>query len=172
MNKKNLYLIIGVVIILSSVVGLAYFSSQDQNEVATNQTSSSSVQIIESEQTSSSSLSQITNSQTPDSSLSASKGLYVDYANFDFAQNNDKKVVLFFKASWCSTCNALDKEILAGNIPTDVAIVAVDYDSQTDLRRKYGIRIQHTLVQVDQNQNEIGKWVGSRNLEELTSKIV
>ena len=40
-------------------------------------------------------------------------------------------------------------------IPAGINIVEVDYDSHQDLRVKYGVRTQHTFVQVDQGGNKI-----------------
>lgn len=82
-------------------------------------------------------------------------------------------VVLFFKASWCPTCIAVDKDIKAnlGKIPSDLAILDVNYDNSSDLKKKYGVTYQHTFVQVDKDGNMIKKWSGSPNLSALVSQV-
>lgn len=81
-------------------------------------------------------------------------------------------VVLFFKADWCPTCIALDKDIRAnlGKIPADLTILYVDYDNATDLKKKYGVTYQHTLVQVDKTGDLIKKWSGSPTLTALVTE--
>lgn len=82
-------------------------------------------------------------------------------------------VVLFFRAPWCPTCRALDADIRENlsAIPAGVTILDVDYDSSTDLKQKYGVTYQHTLVQVDAQGNQIAKWTGSLTLAELVAQI-
>ena len=82
-------------------------------------------------------------------------------------------VVLFFRASWCPTCKAIDEDIKAHlkEIPSSLTILDVNYDNSTDLKKKYGVTYQHTFVQVDAQGNLIKKWSGSPTLNSLISKI-
>ena len=82
-------------------------------------------------------------------------------------------VVLFFRASWCPTCRALDADIKAnlGKIPKGVTIFDVNYDNSTALKQKHGVTYQHTLVQVDAEGNQIAKWSSTPTLAELLTKI-
>ena len=82
-------------------------------------------------------------------------------------------VVLFFRASWCPTCIAVDKDIKAnlGKIPSSLTILDVDYDNSKDLKQKYGVTYQHTFVQVDKDGNMIKKWSGSPTLSALVSEV-
>lgn len=98
-------------------------------------------------------------------------GTYEEYSAEKIAANDG--AVLDFYASWCPSCRALEKNILenADEIPSDVAILKVDYDSETELKKKYGVTQQHTLVQVDKDGNQIAKWVGSPTLKSLVAKI-
>lgn len=103
------------------------------------------------------------------------KGSYISYA--DYAKTQDKykdyKVVLYFHAPWCPTCRALDKNINAnlGAIPTKTIIVKTDYDSSNELKKKYGVTYQHTLVQIDSGGNKVKKWSGSPVLHDLLAEI-
>lgn len=94
-----------------------------------------------------------------------------DSSKLVYAENGD--VVLFFRASWCPTCRVLDKDLKANiaNIPMGVTILDVDYDNSRDLKAKYGVTYQHTLVQVDSKGNMIKKWQGSRSLNSLIAEI-
>jgi thiol-disulfide isomerase/thioredoxin len=82
-------------------------------------------------------------------------------------------VVLFFRASWCPACIAVDKDIKAnlGNIPANLAILDVNYDNSADLKKKYGVTYQHTFVQVDKDGKMIKKWSGSPTLAKLISEV-
>lgn len=101
------------------------------------------------------------------------KGSYESYAPEKLALAKDGKVVLFFRASWCPTCRALDADIRAnlGAIPEGVTILDVDYDNSTAMKQKYSVTYQHTLVQVDANGNQIGKWTGSPTLAALLGQV-
>ena len=94
-------------------------------------------------------------------------GILAEYA----AQDRD--LVLFFEAQWCHTCQALraDLEESIADFPKDLTIISVDYDTMTELKRKYDIDFQHTLVQVDSNGNRIAKWSHSYSLEEILNKL-
>lgn len=108
-----------------------------------------------------------------DDVMMASKGSYKVYSPEKLAMAQDGKVVLFFKASWCPTCRALDADIKANMtaIPSGVTILEVDYDTSGDLKKKYGVTMQHTLVQVDAAGNLISKWSGGNTLASVNSKI-
>jgi len=83
------------------------------------------------------------------------------------------KVVLFFHASWCPTCRAVDADIKAhlSAIPAGLTILDVDYDASTDLKVKYGVTIQHTFVEVDAQGAMIKKWSGSPTLAALVAEV-
>lgn len=87
---------------------------------------------------------------------------YITYTDNALAKAKDGKLVLFFKANWCHTCQAADKDITAnlGKIPENLTIAKVDYDNSSALKQKYGVTYQHTFVQVDENGNQIKQWNG------------
>ncbi len=82
------------------------------------------------------------------------------------------KNVLFFYASWCPTCRAADADITTkqSSIQKGLVIHKVDYDSATELKQKYGVTYQHTLVQVDEKGDMITKWSGG-DLATIIEKI-
>ena len=102
-----------------------------------------------------------------------SAGSYEAYAPEKLANAETGKVVLFFRASWCPTCRALDSDIKANlkNIPKDVTILDVNYDTSTALKQKYGVTYQHTFVQVDAQGTQLAKWQGSATLAALVGNI-
>lgn len=100
-------------------------------------------------------------------------GQYVAYDTSKLAFAKEGKVVLFFRASWCPSCRALDADIKknASQIPQNILILDVDYDKYADLKKQYGITSQHTLVQVDAMGNMITKWSGSEGLSDLVKQV-
>lgn len=101
------------------------------------------------------------------------KGSYEAYSSEKMARAETGDVVLFFHASWCPSCRGLNSDIEANmsSIPEGVSILKVDYDKETDLKKKYGVTYQHTLVQVDKDGNLIKKWSGSPKLAKLVLEI-
>lgn len=108
-----------------------------------------------------------------DSMMMKDSGSYEAYSPEKLAKANDGDVVLFFRASWCPTCRALDSNIKSNlqNIPAGVTVLDVDYDKEVALKQKYGVTYQHTFVQVDVSGNMINKWQGSLTLSELLNNI-
>jgi thiol-disulfide isomerase/thioredoxin len=106
----------------------------------------------------------------------SSRGNYVSYQNYEqeVEKYKDSRVVMFFNASWCSTCKiARDNfESSLDQIPSDLTIVVVDFDNSDDLRKKYGITVQHTLVQIDANGKSLKKWSGSTTIDQIVKALV
>lgn len=103
----------------------------------------------------------------------ATKGSYEEYAPSKIAMAEKGSVVLFFHASWCPSCRSLNSNIEENlsSIPAGVSILKVNYDKEVELKKKYGVTSQHTLVQVDKDGNLIKKWSGGSKLTDLISKI-
>jgi thiol-disulfide isomerase/thioredoxin len=108
-----------------------------------------------------------------DGAMMMKGGQYIAYDASKIAFAKEGKVVLFFNASWCPQCQAIDKDIKAslGDIPADTLILNVDYDTNKDLKTKYAVTTQHTFVQVDDSGNMLTKWVGGNTLEEVISRL-
>lgn len=102
---------------------------------------------------------------------------YLEYTEDNLTNNAATKRVLFFYASWCPTCQPVNKELSeATSIPEDVTVLRVNYnDTDTDekekeLAEKYQVTYQHTFVQIDSDGNEVTKWNGG-GLKELLANI-
>jgi thiol-disulfide isomerase/thioredoxin len=100
-------------------------------------------------------------------------GSYETYSADKIARAETGDVVLFFNASWCPSCRGLNTNIESNlkSIPEGVTILKTDYDKETELKKKYGVTYQHTLVQVDKDGNMIKKWSGGATLENLLGQI-
>lgn len=86
------------------------------------------------------------------------EGAYIEYKDGSI-ENTAGTKLLFFHASWCPQCRALESDIEEKGVPSGVSILKVDYDTNQDLRQKYGITIQATVVKVDDNGNLLKKYV-------------
>lgn len=85
---------------------------------------------------------------TAEPAPTASAGAYVDYSDEALAAAEGTRI-LFFHAPWCPQCRALEADILAAGVPDGYTILKVDYDSRQDLRQQYDVRLQTTLVALD-----------------------
>lgn len=114
--------------------------------------------------------------ETPSAGTGSGPGAYIDFADYEAnkAAYDSTDVVLFFNAAWCSTCKVARDNIESdlSAIPSDLTIVLVDFDSAQDLRKKYGVTVQHTFVQVDPAGNELAKWASSLTTEEIAKNTV
>lgn len=99
--------------------------------------------------------SQPTTTESTDSSSTA--GSYLEYSESKLAATTGTRV-LFFHASWCPQCRALEADIKKQGVPEGTTIFKVDYDNAQDLRKKYGVTLQTTVVKVDGQGNMISKF--------------
>ena len=101
------------------------------------------------------------------------KGSYEQYSPEKLAKANSGDVVLFFRASWCPKCKAVDSDIRAdlSAIPSGLRILDVDYDNSSALKQKYGVTYQHTFVQVQADGTLIKKWSSSPTLAALVTEV-
>ena len=100
---------------------------------------------------------------------------YISYETYSAAPEkySASNVVLFYNAYWCSTCKAARDGFEAGlsDIPEDLTIVLVDFDENTEMRKKHDVIVQHTFVQIDSAGNELQRWYGSTTVAEIEEKI-
>ncbi|BDZ54622.1 thioredoxin [Agromyces marinus] len=83
-----------------------------------------------------------------DAADAPAEGAYLDYTDGAIEATAGPKA-LFFHASWCPKCRALDEDLKAQGAPDGLTVFKVDYDSRTDLRQEYGVTLQTTIVFVD-----------------------
>ncbi len=103
---------------------------------------------------------------------------YVEYSRAALDQSSNMRRVLFFYASWCSTCRPADADFKKNIdlIPADLVLIRVNYnDPETDTEEKalaaqYGITYQHTFVQIDAQGNEVAKWNGGQ-FDQLLARV-
>ena len=102
-------------------------------------------------------------------------GQYITYGTYETSaeQFTETNVVLFFNAGLCSTCKvARDNfETSLDQIPIDLTIVVVDFDTATELRKLYGVTVQHTFVQIDDSGEAVTKWSGSTTIDEIVEQV-
>jgi thiol-disulfide isomerase/thioredoxin len=100
------------------------------------------------------------------------EGAYIDYEDGMIEATSGPKA-LFFHASWCPKCRALDEDLRAEGAPDGLTVFKVDYDSSTDLRQRYGVTLQTTIVFVDDAGGKISSVVlyDDPSVESLTAAI-
>ncbi len=86
-------------------------------------------------------------------------GSYEDFSPEKLAAAKGKKIVLFFHAAWCPSCRFTNGDLDARrwDIPGDLLVFKIDYDTAMDLRRKYGVTMQHTFILVNEKGEMIKK---------------
>ena len=96
--------------------------------------------------------------------------------NYDpavFEANSDKERWLFFYADWCYKCRGLDENIRANlnNIPDDVLIFRVNYDTETTLKQEYKVQSQTTVLVLNASGQEQKRFVGQSSQHTLAELI-
>ncbi len=109
--------------------------------------------------------------ETPKMETSMAPHGYMDYSPelVASALQSGQKVILFFAASWCPSCKALNSSITSSisSIPADSLILRVDYDNSTALKQKYGVLTQHTTVVLNSDGTLASKKIGARTVAEV-----
>lgn len=147
---KKAWMIIGgiVLVIAAAMVYLLLTSNKANSPKDSNQATDLPAQTSE----------QTPQPQQQVETPTAQPGAYVDYNAETFAKTSGRRV-LFFHAPWCPQCRALEQSIKEGKIPDGVTIFKTDYDTSVDLRQKYDVSLQTTLVEVGANGDAVNKYV-------------
>ena len=88
---------------------------------------------------------------------------FQDFTDLDSAamMADEAPTVLFFYASWCPSCKAAARELQANPGKLDgINLLIVNYDESRDLKRRYGVTYQHTIVVIDSDGDAVTKWNG------------
>lgn len=77
--------------------------------------------------------------------------------------------ILKFGADWCMPCKTLNQKLEKFK---DCEVIKYDVDEvEEELLEKYKIRNIPVTILVNENEEEIKRWIGLFNVNEITEKI-
>jgi thiol-disulfide isomerase/thioredoxin len=94
-------------------------------------------------------------------------------AAFDAAQKAGKPILVEIHATWCPTCKAqtpILSKLEAEPKYAGLEVFHVDFDSQKDAVRRFGARMQSTLI-VFKGEAETGRSVGDTNADSIAALL-
>lgn len=173
--NKTIYLVVAV-LILATLFSLSLFTGNEEIKEASNQnndTIATNNDQAEVEGTTETDTVETNTTETKPVTQNKPAGVYVEYDAQTMSDSKAENIILFFHATWCPSCRALNTDIEENlaNIPPNTEIYKVDYDTYTDLKKKYDITTQHTLVLIKNDGTMIKKWSGSPTLDRVISSI-
>jgi thioredoxin len=96
-----------------------------------------------------------------------------DDAAFAEAQKAGKPIFVAIHASWCPICKAqkpILAELMADSRFKNLVYFTIDFDSQKDLVRRFGARMQSTLISF-KGATEQGRSVGDSNRDSIAALL-
>ena len=75
--------------------------------------------------------------------------------------------ILKFFGSWCNPCKALSKNLEDAGIEHK----SIDVDENEELTEKDNVMSVPTIVVLDEDDNEVGRFIGSRTKEQLLKEL-
>jgi thioredoxin 1 len=92
---------------------------------------------------------------------------------FADAQKTGKPILIAIHATWCPTCKA--QAPILGELTTDpkfknLVYLIIDFDSQKDLVKRFGARMQSTLIAFKGDKEE-GRSVGDTNPKSIAALL-
>lgn len=75
--------------------------------------------------------------------------------------------ILKFFGSWCNPCKALSKNLEDAGIEHK----SIDVDENEELTEKDNVMSVPTIVVLDEDDNEVGRFVGPRTKEQLLEEL-
>lgn len=88
------------------------------------------------------------------------------------AQTANQPVALHFQADWCPTCRAQEKVLqsLKSDPALDLTVLVANYDTEKDLKRRFNVRAQSTLV-VLHEPKESARLVGETGVAPIRAAL-
>lgn len=88
------------------------------------------------------------------------------------AEKAGQPVALHFHADWCPTCRAQDKalESMKGEKGLDLTILKVNYDTEKDLKKRFNVRTQSTMV-VLKGTKEVARLAGDTSADGIRGAL-
>ena len=88
------------------------------------------------------------------------------------AEKAGRPVALHFHADWCPTCRAQDKALqtLKDQKGLDVTVLTANYDTEKDLKRRFNVKMQSTLV-VLKGSKEAARLVGEASADSIRQAL-
>ena len=79
---------------------------------------------------------------------------------------------MHFHADWCPTCRAQDKVLqsLKTEKGLDLTVLTVNYDTEKDLKRRFKVNMQSTLV-VLKGKKEEARLVGDTSADDIRDAL-
>lgn len=165
---KKIFLLISTIIVVI-IGGIAAYTINKNANVNENSNASDDIIIEEN-----SNVNRMVNAGdgTEKNQDTPSAGTYITYSAAAYESAKQYTRVLYFHATWCPDCRVINAEFESDSdkIPANVTVLKTDYDTETELKKKYGVTYQHTFVQVDANGDAITKWNGG-GIDELIKRI-
>ena len=75
--------------------------------------------------------------------------------------------ILKFFGSWCNPCKTLNKSFKDAGIE----YTSIDVDDNEELVDKYNVTSVPTVIVLDENGEEIGRFVGARSKDQLINEL-
>lgn len=88
------------------------------------------------------------------------------------AEKAGQPVALHFHADWCPTCRAQDKalESMKAEKGLDLTILTVNYDTEKDLKKRFGVKMQSTMV-VLKGTKEVARLAGDTSADGIRGAL-
>ena len=112
---------------------------------------------------------------TEEAKEAAAYGTFADYSAESFATlKGSAPVALFFHAEWCSTCLGIESAIEENlaSLPEGTTILEANFDTETELKKEYGVNMQSTLVFFDAAGNEVERLNGASTFDQIKAALV
>lgn len=77
--------------------------------------------------------------------------------------------ILKFYAEWCGPCKVVGQNLKNANLP--IRIEDLDVEDNEDLVLGYRVRSVPTTILIDNEGNEVKRWLGIFNVDELKQLI-